>query len=68
MRSGALSRRPRLLAEKGKESSQWIVVALRPEDLGRLHTDARWKTIDEQAHPPSLWRDDFSNIISVFKW
>ncbi len=55
-------------ADKGKEASQWIVVARRAEDFGRLNNDARWQAIDEQKHRPALWRDDFSNIISVFKW
>jgi hypothetical protein len=54
--------------EKGKEPSQWIAVARRTEDLGSLNRDARWQAIDEQQHRPEIWRDDFSNIISVFKW
>ena len=51
----------------GKEPSQWVVVARRAGDLGDLINDARWQSMNEGAHPP-LWRDDFSNIVSVFKW
>jgi hypothetical protein len=51
----------------GKEPSQWVAVARRAEDLGDLNVDARWHHLDKEAHPP-VWRDDFSNIISVFKW
>lgn len=54
--------------EKGKEPSQWVVVARCPEDFGKLKADPRWQAIDEQKHHPEVWRDDFSNIISVFKW
>jgi hypothetical protein len=55
-------------AEKAKEASQWIAVARRAEDLDALRADGRWQPVDEQKHPPEIWRDDFSNIVSVFKW
>jgi hypothetical protein len=51
----------------GKEGSQWVVLARRPEDLGALASDTRWHalTTDRAQH---VWTDDFSDIISVFKW
>ena len=51
----------------GKEPSQWVVMARRAEDLGDLDVDARWQPLDKDARPP-VWRDDFSNIVSVFRW
>ena len=51
----------------GKEPSQWVTVARRAEDLGDLNIDPRWQPLDKEARP-SVWRDDFSNIISVFRW
>jgi spermidine synthase len=51
-----------------KEPSEWVVVARRPEDLGALNTDPRWKPLDETTHQLEVWRDDFSDILGVFKW
>ncbi|HEX8178037.1 MAG TPA: fused MFS/spermidine synthase, partial [Pyrinomonadaceae bacterium] len=51
----------------GKESSQWVVMARRPEDLKLIAADARWHTLTGDAGR-HLWTDDFSNIISIFKW
>ena len=52
---------------EGKESSQWVVMARRPEDLGDLITDPRWHTLPGDPHR-RVWADDFSNILSIFKW
>ncbi len=51
----------------GKESSQWVVMARQTEDLGTLTSDPRWRTLkgDPSRH---VWTDDFSDIISIFKW
>jgi hypothetical protein len=51
----------------GKEASQWAVCAGRPEDLNNLTSDPRWYTLngDPRRH---VWTDDFSNIITIFKW
>lgn len=53
--------------DAGKEPSEWVAVARRAEDLGPLATDARWKSL-EGGERLEVWRDDFSNIVSVFKW
>jgi hypothetical protein len=50
-----------------KAPSTWTVMARRSTDLGRLTEDRRWKPLTESPRS-TLWTDDFSNIISVFKW
>jgi hypothetical protein len=52
---------------EGKESSQWVVMARRPEDMGTLLNDQRWHTLTSDANR-HVWTDDFSNILSIFKW
>jgi hypothetical protein len=50
-----------------KAPSTWVVMARRSPDLNRLAADHRWKPLS--TTPKSrLWTDDFSNIVSVFKW
>jgi hypothetical protein len=50
-----------------KAPSTWVVMARRCSDLDRLAADDRWKPLSNT--PKSrLWTDDFSNIVSVFKW
>ena len=51
----------------GKEQSHWLVMARSHKDLGRLVKDSRWIPITRQP-AARVWTDDFSNIISVFKW
>jgi spermidine synthase len=50
-----------------KEGSQWAVCARRAEDLGALASDPRWYALTTDA-TRRVWTDDFSDIISVFKW
>ncbi|HEU4597493.1 MAG TPA: fused MFS/spermidine synthase [Pyrinomonadaceae bacterium] len=52
----------------GKEPSEWVVVARREQDLGALDGDVRWQPLDETRGGFVLWSDDFSDIVSVFKW
>jgi spermidine synthase len=50
-----------------KAPSTWIVLARQPSDLIQLADDHRWRPLP--SSPKSrLWTDDFSNIVSVFKW
>jgi len=51
----------------GKEPSQWVVLARRPEDLQTLVADTRWRTLEGRPGRP-VWSDDFSNIVTIFKW
>jgi hypothetical protein len=55
------------LPVQGKEPSEWVIVARRPEDLGSLDSDPRWSPLEERDEL-RVWRDDFSNILSVFRW
>jgi hypothetical protein len=50
-----------------KEPSQWIAVARSPDDLAALAKDSRWIALAGDASR-RVWTDDFSNIVSVFKW
>lgn len=54
--------------DEGKEPSHWIVAARRPEDLAPLASRPRWRPFPDPGRPLELWRDDFSNVITVFKW
>ncbi|HEY9401335.1 MAG TPA: fused MFS/spermidine synthase [Pyrinomonadaceae bacterium] len=52
----------------GKEPSQWVVMARRPEDVATLAADsARWQKLEGRPDR-QVWSDDFSNIVSIFKW
>ncbi len=51
----------------GKEPSQWVVVSRRAEDAGMLARDPRWRKLEGRAGR-AVWHDDFSNIVSIFKW
>jgi hypothetical protein len=51
----------------GRYPSQWVVLARRPEDLGPLRWDSRWrKPAGDARH--QVWTDDYSNLLSVFIW
>jgi hypothetical protein len=54
------------LTERGQSTSNWMVMARRPEDLGALASDPRWVAPTVLPSTP-LWTDDFSNILSVFR-
>jgi hypothetical protein len=47
--------------------SDWVVLAKRREDLGRLATDTAWKVI-AMSDRPKPWTDDYSNLLSVIRW
>jgi hypothetical protein len=50
-----------------KAPSTWAVMARQSPDLNRLAADRRWKSLSSTSGA-RLWTDDFSNIVSVFKW
>lgn len=54
------------LAE-GADQSHWLMMARTKADLGRIWRDSRWLPL-EGRRKPEVWTDDFSNIVSVFKW
>ncbi|MSU21413.1 MAG: hypothetical protein EXS30_08460 [Pedosphaera sp.] len=51
----------------GKDQSHWVVMARRREDLGKLAKDSRWLPLSATKNA-EIWTDDFSNILSVFRW
>ncbi|MDT7808632.1 MAG: hypothetical protein QOJ70_2445 [Acidobacteriota bacterium] len=55
--------------ETGHDPSTWVAVARNDGDLGALASgDARWQTLDASTNKLVLWRDDFSDVLGVFKW
>jgi hypothetical protein len=53
--------------EIGKDGSTWVLLAKREKDLGNLSGTTDWMKI-EPRNNVNVWTDDFSNILSVFKW
>jgi hypothetical protein len=53
--------------DEGKRSSHWVLIARSAADLAPLRGDARWTAPDVPPKTP-IWRDDFSNILSVMSW
>jgi SAM-dependent methyltransferase len=51
----------------GKENSHWTLLARRRAGLSTLAPPPRWRPPQANLRTP-LWTDDFSNILSVFKW
>jgi hypothetical protein len=51
---------------QGKSASQWVVMARDRQSLSVLRDDPRWKALP--APTQAVWTDDFSNILSVFRW
>lgn len=49
------------------DASTWVVAARNAEDLGALSTDARWQTATARDQRLEVWRDDFSNVVTLFK-
>lgn len=54
--------------DPNRDPSTWVVAARKTEDLGQLAADARWQTASALNQRPELWRDDFSNVITLFKF
>ena len=53
--------------KNGTFPSVWAVIGRNSNDLGKLVTDSRWKP--SVAKPGAkVWTDDFSSVISIFKW
>jgi hypothetical protein len=52
---------------RGSLPSVWVVMGRSTNDLGKLVDDSRWKPL---LGPPGskVWTDDFSSVMSVFKW
>lgn len=53
--------------EIGKFGTTWALLARNETDFGGLSRSDAWKKIASQE-TVNVWTDDFSNILSVFKW
>ncbi|HLJ94945.1 MAG TPA: fused MFS/spermidine synthase [Gemmataceae bacterium] len=51
----------------GISVSDWVILARRREDFGKLAEDERWKPIETDPKV-GVWTDDYSNLLSVFMW
>lgn len=51
----------------GKRASQWVLLAHRMEDFGKLPKGLHWWPIRSRPEV-GIWTDDYSNLLSVFKW
>jgi hypothetical protein len=51
----------------GRSPSQWVIMARRTEQLGKLAKDPRWRPII-RTPGSRVWSDDYSNLLSVFVW
>jgi hypothetical protein len=53
--------------DPNRDPSTWVVAARKAEDLGALATDARWQTSAARGQRLEIWRDDFSNVVTLFR-
>ncbi len=51
----------------GKFGSTWVIIGRNESDFGTLPWKEGWETI-ERKETVKVWTDDFSNLLSVFKW
>jgi hypothetical protein len=54
-------------ADAGKDPSQWAVMARDAADLRELADSPRW-TVPAAPASSGVWRDDFSNLLSIVRW
>ena len=54
--------------EFGLDPSTWVAVARGEGDLGPLTSDPNWPPFDRDVYKFEVWRDDYSDILSVFHW
>jgi hypothetical protein len=55
-------------SDAGLDPSTWVAVARTDADLGPLASDPNWPEFDPAVYQLEVWRDDFSDILSVFRW
>ena len=51
----------------GKDPSEWLVMAQHSPAFDILAQDPRWRVV-APGEGTTAWTDDFSNILSVFRW
>jgi hypothetical protein len=52
---------------RGKDPSEWLVMARESPALDELAQSRRWRELQERTESDA-WTDDFSNILRVFRW
>ncbi len=52
---------------EGQDPAYWIALARTAADLATLPQDPRWHRL-EAASNSKVWLDDYSNVLSVFRW
>jgi spermidine synthase len=57
----------RSIEVEGKDSSLWVVMARSPAELAELSKSSQARVLSADNHR-EVWTDDFSNILSLFKW
>jgi spermidine synthase len=55
-------------SESAHDPSTWVAVARNVKDLGPLASDTNWPEFEPAVYKLEVWRDDFSDVISVFRW
>jgi spermidine synthase len=58
---------PMLVPIEGKDPSVWVVMARSPADFVVLSNRSNARVLTGDDHR-AVWTDDFSNILSVFRW
>lgn len=51
----------------GKDPSEWVIMARLSPAFDSLAQNPRWRSLEGQTESHA-WTDDFSNILSVFRW
>ena len=51
----------------GKDPSEWLVMARNSPAFDTLAQKPNWRLLEGRAESVA-WTDDFSNILSVFRW
>jgi hypothetical protein len=54
-------------AVNGKDPSEWLVMAKRSAAFDVLAKEPQWRLLGGRSQA-TVWTDDFSNILSVFRW
>jgi len=52
---------------RGKDPSEWAVIAHDSPALDRLAQNPRWRVLPG-GYESDVWTDDFSNVLRVFRW
>ncbi len=51
----------------GKDPSEWVVIARHSPAFDTLAQNLNWRRLEGRTESIA-WTDDFSNILSVFRW